>query len=87
MDLNAVVQRTMELLRATLPALVFFWLNRNHDIGPRYFAVTPQPGMNPILILVSGDATDEKISCLEKYVQPDGTLGDVPSMLSPNQSA
>lgn len=56
-------------------------------VGPRYFTVTAQPGVNPILMLVTGDATDETISCLSQYIQPSGLLGDIPFMQTPDQWA
>jgi len=54
--------------------------------GPRRFHVTPiQAGGCPTLtgIRVIGDALNPDISCVDFYVQADGTLGVVPFLQSP----
>jgi hypothetical protein len=43
--------------------------------GPRYIAVSPAPGTDPIGLLVTGDSEEPLVSCVFGYVQADGTLG------------
>jgi len=49
--------------------------------GPRYLAVTPQPWLLPVALQISG--IDPGISCVEGFVQADGTLGPQPFYLLP----
>ena len=47
-------------------------------IGGRYLAVTPSEGTEPVALLLTGGASEPAVSCLARYVQADGTLGDDP---------
>jgi len=47
-------------------------------VGPRYLSVTAPPGVGSVALLIGGNAADSNVSCLSKYLQADGTLGDVP---------
>jgi len=48
-------------------------------VGPRYFRITPGAGGDTVAFRVTGDASDPATSCVDAYVQPDGTLGTTPS--------
>ncbi len=50
----------------------------------RYLRVTPN-GLASQAILVSGDPANPDIACVSKYVQEDGTLGDTPVFLTPEE--
>lgn len=54
-------------------------------IGSRWLSVTPAAGVNPVALLVTGDPNDPFVSCLSKYVQANGTLGDTPVFQTPAQ--
>jgi hypothetical protein len=49
--------------------------------GPRYLAITPQAWAVSVAILVNG--VDSEVSCMEGFVQGDGTLGSAPFYLPP----
>jgi len=46
--------------------------------GGRCIAVTPPEHGLPIALLVTGDPGDPNVSCVSRYVQPDGRLGAAP---------
>jgi len=47
--------------------------------GSRYLAIGPErAGSDPVALLIAGDPTDPEVSCVEGYVQEDGTLGTEP---------
>ncbi len=48
-------------------------------VGPRYLAVTPAPGPDPLALLVSSAGA----SCLPQYVQADGSLDPAPVFVTP----
>ena len=49
--------------------------------GPRYLTITPQAWAVSVALLVSG--VDSEVSCMEGFVQEDGTLGSHPFYLPP----
>ncbi len=49
--------------------------------GPRYLTITPQVWDVSVALLVSG--VDSEVSCMEGFVQGDGTLGSHPFYLPP----
>jgi hypothetical protein len=46
--------------------------------GCRYIAITPAAGANEVGFVVTGAEANPDASCMAMYVQPDGSLGDIP---------
>lgn len=55
------------------------------SVGCRYLSITPDAGVDPIALLVEGDAADPDVSCVSQYVQADGTLGSTAVYQTPAQ--
>jgi hypothetical protein len=53
--------------------------------GSRYLAVEPSPGPDPLALVVTGDIDNPDVSCVARYVQPDGTLGAAPVFQVPGE--
>ncbi|RME37019.1 MAG: hypothetical protein D6788_10390 [Planctomycetota bacterium] len=53
--------------------------------GSRYLRVEPPPRLAPIAFRIFGDAADPRVSCIARYVQPDGTLALLPFFQTPAQ--
>ena len=51
--------------------------------GSRYVSATPVGDDCPIALRVTGDPNDSRVSCLDKYVQVDGSLGPSPYFQEP----
>ena len=56
-------------------------------LGGRYFSVTPADGSDPIALRVMGDEAEPTQSCLDAYVQSDGSLGATPFYQLPDEWA
>ncbi len=53
--------------------------------GSRYLVVTPTAGDDPVAILIKGDPADPTVSCVSKYVQPNGTVDTTPVFQTPTE--
>jgi len=51
--------------------------------GSRYVAVTPQPGVDPIALYVTGDPNDSRVACVGGYLRANGSIGQYPFFQSP----
>lgn len=47
-------------------------------VGSKYIAVTPAASSTPVAIRVVGHPGDNDVSCLNRFAQADGSLGDTP---------
>ncbi len=51
--------------------------------GSRYFAITPGSGGDPVALRVEGDGGNSDVSCVDQFVQADGSLGAAPFFQTP----
>ena len=52
--------------------------------GGRYLAVAPSAAPGPVALFLTGDFADPTVSCLARYVQEDGSLGEAPIFRAPS---